>query len=246
MRSQTTSMEQVNPGEITHKKRKIKVLRPSQIIKKERVIYDFEGKWLDSFGKPERHAKWFITGPSFSGKSSFTFELCNYLTCFGVVDYNNHEEAGGDSETVGKKIIQAGMQDKDGMVRLYKAPLISDVEETFLDRLMKKKSAAFGVLDSMQHAEINKHSFIHYTDKLCNPRKGKSLIFISHWVKNDLTKFVKHDCDIKIEVMGFVAYVESRYGGGKPFVIWEDGARKYWRRKYQSVIQGKYWPGKKK
>jgi hypothetical protein len=46
--------------------------------------------------------------------------------------------------------------------------------------------------------------------------------------------------------MGFIAYVESRYGGGKPFLIWEEGAKKYWRKKYKDVIEGKYWPGKKK
>jgi hypothetical protein len=201
---------------------------------------------LASFGQPERHAKWFITGPSFAGKSSLIFELCNYLTNFGVVDYNNHEEAGGDSQTVAAKIIQTGMKDKDGQVRLYKAPIVSNEFETFLERLKRRKSADFAVLDSVQHAELSKKDYLHLTDTLCNPKRGKSILFISHWVKNDFTKFIKHDCDIKIEVMGFVAYVESRYGGGKPFIIWEQGAKNYWRRKYKDVVNGKYWPGKKK
>jgi hypothetical protein len=239
-------MAQVVIAEKLPKKKKIKVLRPSQIISKERNIYPFEGIYQESFGRPERHAKWFITGPSFAGKSSLIFNLCNYLTHFGIVDYNNHEEAGGDSETVANKIIQSGMQDKDGKVRLYKAPIESDDYETFGERLMKKKSADFAVLDSIQHAELIKKQYLQLTDSLCHPRKGKSLIFISHWVKNDFTKFVKHDCDIKIEVMGFVAYVESRYGGCKPFLIWEEGAKKYWRKKYKDVTEGKYWPGKKK
>jgi hypothetical protein len=239
-------MEQVVIAEKPPKKKKIKVLRPSQIVSKERNIYPFEGVYQNSFGRPERHAKWFITGPSFAGKSSLIFNLCNYLTQFGIVDYNNHEEAGGDSETVAHKIIQSGMQDKDGKVRLYKAPIESNEYETFGERLMKKKSADFAVLDSIQHAELSKKQYLHLTDLLCHPKKGKSFLFISHWVKNDFTKFVKHDCDIKIEVMGFVASVESRYGGSKPFLIWEDGAKKYWRRKYKEVTEGKYWPGKKK
>lgn len=227
------------------KKKKIKVLRPSQIINKQRIIYPFEGRFLESFGKPEKHAKWFITGPSFSGKSSFVFGLCNYMSQFGLVDYNNHEEAGGDSETVADKLRMNEMS-TNAKIRLYKAPIESDVYETFLERLNRKKSADFAVLDSMQHAELNKRSYLDLTDRLCNPRKGKSLIFISHWVKNDFTRFVKHDCDVKIEVIGFVAYVESRFGGNKPFVIWPEGAKKYWGKKFISVINGNYWPGKKK
>jgi hypothetical protein len=228
------------------KKIKVRALSPSQILKKRRIIYPFEGKFKDSFGQPERHAKWFFTGPSFAGKSSLLFEVCNYLTKFGVIDYNNHEEAGGDSQTVAEKLLQSGLADKDGSIKLYKAPIISDTHETFEDRLMRRKSSAFGVLDSVQHAELNKHQYIKLTDKLCNPKKGKSLLFVNHWVKNDLTKFIKHDCDIKVEVIGFVAYVESRFGGNKPFVIWEDGAKEYWGKRYNHVINRKYWPGKKK
>ena len=238
-------LEVVMPKKAAKKKR-ISILRPSQILKKERQLYAFEEHFLESFGRPERHAKWFITGPSFSGKSSLIFTVCNYLTQFGIVDYNNHEEAGGDSETVADKIRLSGMADKDGRIRLYKAPVVSETHETFGERLMKKKSADFAVLDSMQHAELDKKKYLEMTEKLCTPRKGKSIIFISHWIKNDFTKFVKHDCDIKVEVIGFVAYVESRYGGNKPFVIWEQAARKHWKKMYHQVISGKYWPGKKK
>jgi hypothetical protein len=219
---------------------KIKALKPSQILNKKRVVYEFEGRFKESFGRPEKTAKWFITGPSFNGKSSLVFDLCNYLTCFGCVDYNNFEE-GNDSETVAQKIGHYGLSDKDEKFRVYKAP-ISMMKE----RLMRKRSANFGVIDSVQHSEMSRHDYIDFTDSLCNSRKGKSILFINHWIKNDFTKFIKHDCDIKIEVINFVAYVESRYGGNKPYIIWEEEAKKRWGKKYQSVIQGKYWPGQKK
>jgi len=232
-------------GEKPPKKKRIRVLRPSDIVNKQRYIYPFEGKFFESFGKPEKYAKWFFTGPSFSGKSTLMFIICQYLSRFGTVDYNNHEEAGGDSETVVQKIGISGMNGNNG-IRLYKAPLESDVYETFYDRLIKRKSASFAVLDSIQHAEMNKKSYLHYTDSLCNPRKGKSMLFVSHWVKNDFTKFVKHDCDIKVEVIGYVAHIESRYGGNKPFLIYEQAAKTYWGKNYNKVIDGRYWPGKKK
>jgi hypothetical protein len=94
---------------------------------------------------------------------------------------------------------------------------------------------------------MNKQAYIEFTDALCNPKKRRSMLFICHWKKSDpLNVFIKHDCDIKIEVIGFVAHVESRYGGNKPFVIWEQGAKKYWAKKYNQVINGNYWPGQKK
>lgn len=228
------------------RKRKTRVLSPSQIINKKRHEYHFSGKWKEAFGQPETHAKWFITGPSFSGKSSLVFELCNYLSQFAVIDYNNFEEAGGDSKTVSDKLSMYGLNDKDGKIRLFKAPIISDIYESFTDRLLKRKSAAIGVIDSVQHAEMNKHIYIELTDRFCNPKKGKSLIFINHWIKNDLTKFIRHDCDIKVEVINFVARVESRYGGNKPLVIWEEQARQRWGKRYKQVIEGRYWPGQKK
>lgn len=219
---------------------KIKALRPSQMINKKRVIYPFEGRFKDSFGLPERIAKWFITGPPGSGKSSFLFILCEYLSQFGSIDYNSFEE--GDSQTVVDKLIRHGLDKKNNEFKvLAKVPVVE-----WHGRLLKRKSACFGVMDSLQHAEINKKLYLLFAYQLCVPKKGKSMLFVSHWLKNDLVIFIKHDCDIKIEVIGFVASTMSRYGGNKPFVIWEFGARKYWGKKYNSVINGHYWPGQKK
>lgn len=233
-------MELLQTEQTPPKKAKIRALRPSQVVNKKRTIYPFSGPFQDSMGQPEKIAKIFITGPSYSGKSSFTFDLCNYLTQFGCVDYNSFEE--GDSQTVAEKLTRHGLEEQEKMFRLL--PKVSMPE--FHERLLRRKSAAFAVIDSVQHAELNKHEYIKLVDSLCVPRRGKCIIFINHWVKNDLTKFIKHDCDIKIEVIGFVAKVLSRYGGNKPYVVWEKGAKAYWQKKYNSVVQGKYWPGEKK
>lgn len=233
-------MELLPNDQTPPKKPKIRALRPSQVVNKKRTIYPFSGAFQESMGQPEKIAKIFITGPSYSGKSSFTFDLCNYLTQFGCVDYNSFEE--GDSQTVAEKLTRHGLEAQEKMFRLL--PKVSMPE--FHERLLRRKSAAFAVIDSVQHAELNKHEYIKLVDSLCVPRRGKCIIFINHWVKNDLTKFIKHDCDIKIEVIGFVAKVLSRYGGNKPYVVWEKGAKAYWQKKYNSVVQGKYWPGEKK
>lgn len=233
-------MDVLQSGHLTHNKPKIKALRPSQVVNKRRTIYQFEGPWLESMGNPEKIAKVFITGPSYSGKSNFTFMLCEYLTRFGKVDYNNFEE--GDSQTVAEKIQRHGLMNKERHFKLLPKVPIPD----FKQRLLRKHSAAFAVIDSVQHAEMNKHSYIDLVDTLCIPKKGKAIIFISHYTKDGFWKFIKHDCDVKIEVLNFVANIESRYGGNKPFIIWEEGARRLWGKRFGAVKNGKYWPGRKK
>lgn len=224
---------------IREKKKRIVALKPSQVINKKRIVYDFQGKFKESFGTPEWVAKWFVTGPSFSGKSTFLFELAAYMCQFGKLDYVSYEE--GNTQTVADKITQHGLDGRESEFRLLPSVSIDD----FKGRLMGKRSAVFAVIDSVQHGQMGKKQYLDFTKSVCNPRRGKSIVFVNHFVKNDLTLFIKHDADIKIEVIGFVARVQSRYGGNKPFIIWEQGAKDYWKKKYKSVIEGKYWPGQK-
>lgn len=224
----------VKPG------KKFRSLSPLQVINKQRVIYEFDGKWLESFGKPERTARWFVKGPPSSGKSSLCFQLSEYLTKFGVVGYNNYEE--GDSWTVADKIEKYGLKEKGDRFRLIPGEPI----EEFKKRMLRRKSPNFGIIDSVQHAGFNVKTYKDFADSLCNDRRGKSLVFINHWKNSDLSWFIKHDCYIKVEVIGFIAHVEGRYGGGVPFVIWEKKAKEYWGKKYNTVIAGRYWPGQKK
>lgn len=231
------------------KKRKVKQLRPSQIINKERVYIELGGDLGESLGRIEKGAKIFITGRSFSGKSTFITRLCAEMAKHMRVDYNTHEEKGGDASTVIEKMRIAGIdQSHDDQIRFYQAPIHSTEEETFADILSRRKSAGFAVLDSLQHAGMTKADYIAFTNRFCNARRGKIVAFISHWQKNDFVLHVKHDCDIKLEAMNYVVNVESRMAGAtnKPIIIWEEGAKKAWGKNYKNVIAGRYWPGKKK
>jgi hypothetical protein len=39
--------------------------------------------------------------------------------------------------------------------------------------------------------------------------------------------------------------VVSRFGGNNPFVIWEEGAKRYWGKKFRKLIEGRPAPEKK-
>lgn len=219
-------------------KPKVRPMKPSEVVNKKRVIYAFDGEYGECFGQPERHAKFFITGPSFSGKSSFVFELCSYLCRFGTVWMNNFEE--GDAATVAIKMQRHGLLNHDKTFRLWPRMPIDD----FKEKLMGKRAGNIAIVDSIQHASMNKKKYDDFAFALSNPRKGKMLVFISHYAKNEFTSHVRHDADIKIEIIGFVARIESRYGQQKQMLlIWEEGAKRYWGKHYKKVLEGKHWTG---
>jgi len=228
-------------GKLPEKKYKARALSVSQVINKKRIVYEFTGKFLESFGKPERNAIWIVWGQSGNGKTRFLLELTKYLTQFGNVFYNSFEE--GDSESIARALHQTEMMDVEGKFRLV------DMEpmDEFVER-MERKWPQFGVVDSVQYSGID----YNYYKRMKERRRirKKSLLFISHANGNNpdgnTADKIKYDAMIKIHVIGYVAYVRSRFGGNKPFIIWEEGAKKYWGKKYNAVKEGKYWPGQKK
>jgi hypothetical protein len=211
-----------------------------QVLNKKRTIYEFEGPFLDSFGKPERNSIWIVWGQSGHGKTRFLLILTKYLTRFGTVAYNSLEE--GDGESFAKGLRETDMHEVEGRFRLI------DMEPTpeFKERMKKKKAAQFGVIDSVQYAGFD---YDYYKEMKKELRK-KSLLFISHAQGNNplgrTADSIRYDAGIKVHVIGYMAKVISRYGGNMPFIIWEEGAKKYWGKKFYLVKEGKYWPGQKK
>ena len=72
--------------------------------------------------------------------------------------------------------------------------------------------------------------------------KKKSFIFLSHasgkLPDGKTADKIRYDAGIKTRIEGYIAFPISRYGGNKPYVIWEEGARKYWGRNYKRILQG--------
>ena len=100
---------------------------------------------------------------------------------------------------------------------------VAELEE----RLEKQRSAQIIIIDSLQYTGLTYADYKRLRDRF----RHKLFIFVSHASgrepKGEVGKSVKYDAFVKIYVEGYVAYPQSRYGGGDPFVIWEDGARKY-------------------
>ncbi|KAB8151779.1 ATP-dependent serine protease [Kordia sp. TARA_039_SRF] len=186
-------------------------------------IMPFEGKFQESFGCPEMTGSWIIYAESFNGKTSFTLQLVKYLTQFGDVIYNTLEE--GFRASFKKALREANMKEVKSKFKVLSKEPIADLRI----RLKRKRSAKICVIDSVQYSDLrNKNDY----KRLINEFPNKLFIFISHAVgkipKGALAQAILFDADLKIYVEGFKAFPESRHGGGKPFIIWAQGALEYW------------------
>jgi len=181
----------------------------------------FDGEFAASFGTPELKGAWFVWGNSGNGKTSFVLQLCKYLTKFGRVAYNSMEE--GDSESFKIACQRERMEEaKRKFILLDKEP-IAELKE----RLRKRKAPQVVVIDSIQYSQM---SYSEYTE-LLNEFGNTLFLIISHSEGKEpegkIAKKIRFDAFIKIRVEGFVAFVKSRYGGDKPYTIWDEGAEKY-------------------
>lgn len=186
-------------------------------------VMDFKHKWVESFGKPEASGVWIIYGESFNGKTTFMVQLAKYLTGFvkHKVLINSLEE--GKSESFRLSIERAELgSTADKMLLGDRVPM-----DKVIERLKKQRSPEIIFIDSLQYTQMNRKEY----DKLRTEHKNKLWIFISQAdgqnPRGALAKHVRFDADVKIRVQGYVAHVESRYGGGEPFIINEERASIY-------------------
>ena len=187
-------------------------------------VMEFEGKWLESFGKPEAKGVWIIYGESFHGKSSFMTQLAKYLTGFvkHKVLINSLEE--GKSHSLKLNIQRAALGTVADKILLGNRQPIEAVK----NRLKSRRSPEIIFTDSIQYTDLNKKTYNQLRDEF----SSKLWVFISQAdgkePRGALAKHVRFDADVKIRVEGYKAFVESRYGGGKVFIIDAERAAAYW------------------
>lgn len=193
----------------------------AEMYKMTFVEMPFEGEWLESFGEPERSGVWIIWGGSGNGKTSFAMQLAKHLTQYGKVAYNTLEEGA-------RKSFQLALK-RNHMLHVAKKFVILSEDITDLEnRLDKRKSPDIVIIDSFQYCGLSKGAYKALKEKF----PTKLFIFISHaegkQPEGRAAKFVRYDADVKIWVEGYKAFVQSRFGGGEPFTIYDKGAAEYW------------------
>lgn len=200
-----------------------KALSSSDLLAKKYKLFDFTDDFLAAFDRPEKTGTWFVYGNSGNGKTNFLLQLIKELAKTERVLYNSLEE--GTAHTMQKAWMDNQMQDCGRRVQLICEPM-SDLRE----RLKKHQSPNVIVVDSFQYTWMNFKEYM----ALKNEFKNKLFIYNSQCEgKNPLGKTamkVMYDAGLKIWIEGFKAFSKGRYIGknGGEYVIWEDGANKYW------------------
>lgn len=195
----------------------MKAIGITQFLDKTFDVYDIEGEWLDSFGLIEKNFKMSITGESGGGKTELTIKFIKNLALNHRVktDYFSFEQ--GHGKSLQAAIERNCMEDVKGKVMFMTGGTFDDVVE----RLSRKGSAKIVVIDSQDYADLTTKQY----KLLLKSFPRKSFIVIS-WSKGDKPKNqasrdIEYMSCIKVFVKDGKAYPKSRFGGNKPFHIFD-------------------------
>jgi len=197
-------------------------ISPSELKNRVYEVIDFEGEWEKLVGKPEIKGSWLVWGNSTNGKTRFALQLAKYMARFGKVVYNSLEE--GDCYSMKTAIEQVNMLEVNRNFLLLDRESIDELRI----RLKKDNKIKFVFIDSLQYSGIDYREYKELRDQ----NRNRIFVWVSHADGRDpmgaTAKAIKYDAYIKIFIEGYKAFAQSRYGGGESYVIWEQGANKYW------------------
>ncbi len=182
----------------------------------------FEGKWKEVIGIPERAHSWIIWGQSGSGKTTFNFQLAEYLGNFEKVLYNSMEE--GLSMSIQAAYSRAGLTMENSVL------LVNESMKELTKRLKQPKSPNVVFIDSVKYTRFRWNDY----EAFCNEFPNKLFIWVAHAKgkepKGSLAEDIRYDSFVKMYVEGFRVFVQSRYrkGGESTMDIYPEGAAKYW------------------
>lgn len=208
-----------------------KIINMKALQKKRfKYIENLSGQWNDSMGKVDEHFIMIIWGNSANGKSSLTMELANDFSRIGLTLYISLEE--GHSLSLQSNVMRHISPDNKS-IRFADHKM---TYEALLGYLDKKRSPKIIIIDSLQYWAIDYRKYQHLKERYPN----KSFVFISHangkLPDGKTASKIMYDAGIKIRVDHFIAFVRSRYGGNKNYLIWEEGAKKYWKKEFKKHL----------
>jgi hypothetical protein len=214
------------PAQDKHVKQRLsKTITSAQFLKMTFSTLEFTGPWMDFMGCPEDNFSMLLYGESGNGKTEGEVQFCKYIAQFGQVYFNSNEQ--GISLSLQTSWIRNNIIEMGANVRLvHKEPY-----DKMVCRLKRKKSAKIVFIDSLQHTKITYDMWIALRTMV--PKK--IFILISHsdgrLPQGAAAKAILYDVDVKVFVKDFVMYARSRFGGGKSYMIYEQGYKDAMKRK---------------
>lgn len=200
-----------------------KSLSVSQALSIRRPTLRLEGGWGDCVGEIDRTGVVFFWGKSGNGKTSAVLSFGKELARFGRVLYNSLEE--GLSVSFLNALRRHAMQDCGRRFQVVAGESMEDLDE----RLSKRKSPDFVIIDSFQYTQLDYRQYIAFKER----HPDKMLIFVSHadgkQPAGRAARSVIYDAGLKIWVEGYKAFTNGRFFGPTgEYTIWREKAEEYW------------------
>ncbi|ELR69194.1 hypothetical protein C900_05390 [Fulvivirga imtechensis AK7] len=177
-------------------------------------------EWAEHLGTVCENFRMLIEGPSGHGKTEYVMRLAKMLCKhYGKVNFNSVEQGKSSTFQIAYK------RNKMYEIRAGKFILAEKSQRTFepyFKKVQKPNSGRVLIIDSLDYMKLTFDQF-----QQLHERFPKKCIIIVCW--NDpmdaAAKKIKYCCDIKVQVKDFRAQIRSRFGGNKPFVIWDQRSR---------------------
>lgn len=192
-----------------------------QIYRKHYSHLNLSPRFERCFGQLPKHFIMCVWGGSGNGKSDFAIQLANELAGHGKVLYMSLEMG----QELSLKIMLERHKISSNKI------LFTNHEFGYGDlfQLLEKRGAPqFIVVDSCDYLGIDYNEY----KQLKKTFYDKAFIFLCHaryqQPASRTAEKIRYDADVKVRVEGFVAFVRSRFGGNKNYLIWRKGAERYW------------------
>jgi hypothetical protein len=86
------------------------------------------------------------------------------------------------------------------------------------------------IIDSVQYTGLKYADYVQLKDQF----RKKLFILVSHaegkLPEGRVAKSIRYDAMVKVWIEGYTAFPVSRYGGGMPYTIWEEGANEFFNK----------------
>jgi KaiC/GvpD/RAD55 family RecA-like ATPase len=204
------------------------------------IIQGLPSALTEALGELEDCFDMIVYGKSGNGKTSFVIQIIKALVQFGKLGkilYITYEE--GHGKTLQDLIKRFGLDELGNNIEFLDH---ATFDELFA-LLSKRKSHKIVVIDSIQYAAFTLDQCKKLKEAFIKGRKKKIIIYISHCdgslPKGAVAKSIEYDANIKVLVEKNIAFVKSRFGGNKNYVVWEEGAKKKWGLKLFNKYQNR-------
>jgi hypothetical protein len=189
-------------------------------LDKKFITYEFGDEFKESFGEPEKNFTMLVYGHPGNGKTEFCIKLAKYLCKFTKVYYNSYEQ--GISKTLQDALKRNHMNEVSGKITFGDKEPFDEMIKT----LGKKNAPQVVFIDSRDYMNLTGEQY----RTLIKAHPRKSFIIIC-WEsggkpKGEHAKAIEYMVDIKVQVKDFKAFPRCRFGGNKPFVIWNKAQTK--------------------